>query len=129
MFFDLDGEHFLIDGSNLIFKDTAYQGEEFEVFVTQPTNSQMESYRRKAGTRDGLNFNILNRSIWENHVHGWNIKGKGGILIPFNDENKKILFERQRSFVNLIVNACLDRHNQPEEDEKKILETSGDGEQ
>jgi hypothetical protein len=126
MFFDLEGGQFTIDGKNLVFKDTAYQGEDFRVFVTQPDGIQMDVYRRQANTREGINNSLLVKAIWSKHVHGWEIKGKGGKDIPFNEENKKTFLEKQRPFVNLVVAACMDRHNQPEDEEvKKTSEPIG----
>ena len=132
MFFNItDDNNFEINGENLVFKKTAYEGGDFSISVSRPSRQQSQIYMRKATTREGVSSAILTNLLWKSHVNGWNLKDCKGQNILFNETNKEAFIEKEPTFSNLVATAILDPHNQPEpmnEKEKKISKSSSDGE-
>jgi hypothetical protein len=134
MFFDIDSANktFVIDGNNPIYRNSDYQGSDFELYALPCKRSNLKKYRRSAMTKEGLDQDIYLSMIWRNHIQGWKLKGKGGKEIPYSESNKEKLLEEFPVFTNLSAQACIDvqirEEIEHEEQVEKNLKPSGSGE-
>jgi hypothetical protein len=118
-----------IDGSHRVFEKTEFEGLIFKVKIKPLTRTELRKVRREGQTQKGFDQDITLPKIFTSQVLDWELKSADGQVIPFTEENKKILAEQFPILTNLVAAACMDSNIQTiNEDEIKNLSTSGTGE-
>jgi len=128
--FDLTGatEGIWIDGSHRVFEKTEFEGLKFKAKIKPLTRTEFRRVRRESQTARGIDNDMIMPKIFLTHVIDWELKDANGELIPFSEENKKLICETFPNFANLIVMACMDSNIKIcSEDEIKNSLTSGTG--
>jgi hypothetical protein len=130
LLFDLVGatQGIWIDGSHRVFEKTEFEGLKFKVKIKPLTRTEFRRIRREAQTVKGIENDMIMPRIFSANVLDWELKDAKGEMIPFSEENKKVICETFPTFANLISAACLDSNVKAcSEDEIKNSLTSGTG--
>lgn len=104
----------VIDGNNVVFEDTPYQGEGFSITINNLTRSQKtEIFRKYSDNDDNLDFVNANKELFKalyKDSTGIEIEVDGVVIDPEKDREAFVdaLYEQFDTLSNAVIQAAND---------------------